>query len=120
MERIEGAIVSSVQQMGLATLPSYINHYVGAGPTLIEDPAAANPDDSNSRYVIISVEKGSFRIRPGDATATIGAYAVPAGDVLDGTGTLPLEEFEIYVFSAPDNFTIVGSAGDATLTVAWI
>lgn len=114
-DRIEGQLLNSAQNMGLASIPEYINHYVGADVTLIE-----NPDPDNSKYVIIDVEVGSFRAQVGDKTATIGAYAIPNADVVDGTGTLAFEEYETYVFTAPNSLTVVGNSGAATLTVAWL
>lgn len=114
-DRIEGQLVNSAQNMGLASMPDYIDHYVGAGPHLIE-----NPDPENMKYVIVDVESGSFRMQVGDTTGSIGAYAVPASDVTDGSGTFSLEEFEKYVFTAPNEFTVVGNGGGAVITVSWL
>lgn len=117
--KIEGQLINTSQQMGLASLPDYINHYVGASPQVISDPRE-NAGNNAASYMIVNVEKGSFRIQVGDTTATIGSYEVPSSLVDDGTGSLPLEEFETYVFTSPDKFTIVGSASDAVLTVGWL
>lgn len=119
-QRIEGQVINTSQQMGLASLPDNINVHVGATPTLITDPAESDPNNNSSRYLILNVEKGSFRIQVGDTTGTIGAFAVPSANVTDGSSTLGLEEFEIYVFTAPDKFTVVGSAADSVLTYSWV
>lgn len=115
----EGQLVNTSQQMGLASIPKFINHYVGAGPTFIEDPNNNTQTDNSSKYVILTVESGSFRLQLGDTTGTISS-GVPGSTQTDGEGSFPLEEFEVYVFTAPDGFTIAGNDGSAILTVGWL
>lgn len=121
-DQLEGQLVNNSQQMGIASIPEFINHYKGASATLIEDPRDADlgTDQFASHYMMISVEAGSFRMQVGDTTATIGAFAVPSATITDGTGTFPLEEFEVYVFTSPNKFTIVGNSANAVMTVAWL
>lgn len=121
-DKLEGQLINSSQQMGIASIPQFINHYTGATPILIEDPRDldSNSNDLASAYMMVSVESGSFRMQVGDTTGTIGAYAVPSSDTTDGTGTFPLEEFEVYVFTSPNKFTVVGNSGNAVITVAWL
>lgn len=114
-DRIEGQLVNSAQNMGLASLPDYIDHFKGVGPHVIE-----NPFPDQSKYMILDVEKGAFRLQTGDTSGTIGAYAQPAATLTDGTGTLALEEFETYVFTSPNKFTVVGQNATSILTVAWL
>lgn len=114
-DRIEGQLVNSAQNMGLASLPNYINHYKGVGPHLV-----TNPFPDAAKYMIIDVEAGSFRLQPGDKTGTIGPYSIPSGTLTDGTGTFALEEFETYVFTTPNELTVVGNSAGAILTVAWL
>lgn len=111
----QGALVNNAQQMGLASIPEFINVHTGNTPTALTRPA-----DRSVQYLLIHVEFENFRCQVGDTTATIGAYQIPTADVTDGTGTLALENGEIYVFTAPTAFTVVGETANSVMTYAWV
>ncbi len=115
MTVIEGALVNNAQQMGLASIPQEINVHTGATPT-----ALSKPSNRKVNYLIIHVEVENFRCQVGDTTATIGGFQIPNAPVTDGSGTLALEEGEIYVFTAPAVFTLVGQSANSVLTYAWV
>lgn len=109
----EGQLINTAAQMGLAVIPEEINHKTGGTIAfLITKPEGV-------RYLILHVENESFRIKVGDHVSTL-TYATPAGDVTDGTGTLLLEELELYAFTPPKNLTLVPQSAGAIVTYAWV
>lgn len=116
-ETIAGQRVNNAQQMGLAALPDKINHHVGAAATNIVKPIDATRP---LNYLILHAEVESFRLQVGDTTATIDPYAIPSAIVDDDSGTLAIEEGEIYVFDAPDSITVVGESANSVLTYSWV
>lgn len=82
------------------------------------------PNNSELRQrpelLVIIVEVASARMHIGPSAPSELVETVPTENILDGSGTFPLTTGTIYVFSAPEEFTIKGIDGTAVVTYYWV
>lgn len=103
----------------LPGLNEKIDHIVGTTATLI-------PRETGMSLIVLSIEVGTFRLKPGDYTAGGLVAAAPADTTYndsgnEGEGGLLLSAGDanqasaVYILPMPDELTVVGSAS-AVLT----
>lgn len=98
-------------QSGAVVLGDEINHLVGTTPLLI-----AASTDARQCMLVVSAERGNFRIAQGDRiSAPPGEF--PGASVNDGSGWMLLPEGAAIPFPMPETgrmpFSLVGFAADS-------
>lgn len=92
-----------------------INHVTGANLDVLASPGGA------IRLLYLECERGDYRIRVGDIPLVdMGNATPPAGNVLDGTGTLGLTEGQVRVLAVPPELTVLGLKNNSVLTFYYV
>ncbi len=110
---LQGQRLSALHDDDATVLSSEVNHVVGMVPTLLARPVGR-------RELILTTDRGGWRLALGDRTASMPGDELPAASVTDGSGAAYLAAGKSMRLSGPAQVTVRAYASDSVLTYWWL